>query len=104
MVNRLILHMQKHYRENLKISDLAGLVSMNVDYISTVFGKKTGMTPVLYLQNIRVEQAKRMLLSSKLSVSEIALQSGFADDAYFIRFFKRLTGHTPSAYRKMNGF
>lgn len=104
VVNRLILHMQKHYRENLKISDLAGLVSMNVDYISTVFGKKTGMTPVLYLQNIRVEQAKRMLLSSKLSVSEIALQSGFADDAYFIRVFKRLTGHTPSAYRKMNGF
>lgn len=104
VVNRLISHMRKHYMENIKISDLAGLVSMNVDYVSTVFGKKTGMTPVLYLQNIRVEQAKRMLLGSKLSVSEIALQSGFTDDAYFIRVFKRLTGHTPSAYRKMNGF
>lgn len=102
-VNRVIQHLWEHYRDNIRVADLAKLVSMNVDYLSTVFGKKTGMTPIAYLQNIRVEQAKQLLLRSRLSVGEVASETGFTDDAYFIRLFKRITGQTPSAFRRMNG-
>ncbi|MNY74541.1 HTH-type transcriptional activator RhaR [compost metagenome] len=73
-----------------------------MDYLSTVFRKKTGLTPVVYLQNIRIEQAKRLLLHSKLNVEEIAFQTGFADDAYFIKVFKRMVGQTPSSFRREN--
>ncbi|MEK4512212.1 response regulator [Paenibacillus sp. FSL K6-2524] len=101
-VNRVIQYMLEHYKENIKVADLARLVSINVDYLSTVFGKKTGLTPIAYLQNIRIEQAKRLLLHSKLNVEEIAFQTGFADDAYFIKVFKRMVGQTPSSFRREN--
>ena len=92
--------MAEHYKENIKVTDLARLVAINVDYLSTVFGKKTGLTPIAYLRNLRIEQAKRLLLHSKLSVEEIANQTGFTDDAYFIKTFKRLVGQTPSSFRR----
>lgn len=101
-VNRVIQYMLEHYGENIKVADLARLVAMNVDYLSTVFGKKTGLTPIAYLQTIRMEQAKRLLLHTRLSVEEIAFQTGFADDAYFIKVFKRMVGQTPSAFRREN--
>ncbi|GGH28230.1 response regulator [Paenibacillus segetis] len=101
-VNRVIQYMLEHFKENIKVADLARLVSINVDYLSTVFGKKTGQTPIVYLQNIRIEQAKRLLLHSKLNVEQIALQTGFADDAYFIKVFKRMVGQTPSSFRREN--
>lgn len=101
-VNRVIQYMLGHFKENIKVTDLAKLVSINVDYLSTVFGKKTGLTPIAYLQNIRIEQAKRLLLHSKLNVEEIAYQTGFADDAYFIKVFKRVVGQTPSSFRRAN--
>jgi len=99
-VNRVIQYMLEHYQENIKVTDLARLVAINVDYLSTLFGKKTGLTPIAYLRNIRIEQAKRLLLHSKLSVEVIASQTGFADDAYFIKVFKRLVGQTPSSFRR----
>ncbi|OPA80848.1 hypothetical protein BVG16_00400 [Paenibacillus selenitireducens] len=101
-VNRVIQYMLEHYKENIKVADLARLVAINVDYLSTVFRKKTGLTPVNYLQTIRIEQAKRLLLHSKLNVEEIAFQTGFADDAYFIKVFKRMVGQTPSSFRREN--
>ncbi|WP_409346154.1 helix-turn-helix domain-containing protein [Paenibacillus sp. MBLB4367] len=101
-VNRVIQYMLEHYKENIKVTDLAKLVAINGDYLSTVFGKKTGLTPIAYLQNIRIEQAKRLLLHTKLSVEEIAFQTGFADDAYFIKVFKRMVGQTPSSFRREN--
>ncbi|WP_256758822.1 response regulator [Cohnella sp. WQ 127256] len=103
-VNRVIRYLLEHYKENIKVADLARLVAINVDYLSTVFGKKTGQTPIAYLQNIRIEQAKRLLLHSKLNVEEIAYETGFADDAYFIKIFKRMVGQTPSAFRRENNF
>lgn len=101
-VNLVIQFMLEHYKENIKVTDLARQVAMNVDYLSTVFGKKTGLTPIAYLRNIRIEQAKRLLLHSKLSMEEIASQTGFTDDAYFIKIFKRLVGQTPSSFRREN--
>ncbi|WP_164716563.1 helix-turn-helix domain-containing protein [Paenibacillus whitsoniae] len=99
-VNRVIQYMLEHYKENIKVADLAKLVAINVDYLSTVFGKKTGLTPIAFLQNIRIEQAKRLLLHTKLSVEEIAFQTGFTDGAYFIKVFKRMAGLTPSSFRR----
>jgi two-component system response regulator YesN len=101
-VNRVIHYMLEHYGENIKVADLAKLVAMNVDYLSTVFGKKTGLTPIAYLQTVRMEQAKRLLVHTRLSVEEIAFRTGFADDAYFIKVFKRMAGQTPSVFRREN--
>ncbi|MDR6550391.1 response regulator [Paenibacillus qinlingensis] len=99
-VNRVIRYMLEHFRENISVKDLAKLASMNVDYLSTLFRRKTGQTPVSFLQNVRIGHAKQLLHYSEWSVAEIADQTGFTDDAYFIKLFKREVGQTPSAYRK----
>ncbi|WP_168735738.1 response regulator [Cohnella fermenti] len=99
-VNRVIRHMLENYRENVTVKDMAKLAAMNVDYLSTLFRRKTGQTPVAFLQNIRIGHAKRLLRTTEWSVVEVADRTGFADDAYFIKLFKREVGQTPSAYRK----
>jgi transcriptional regulator GlxA family with amidase domain len=64
------------------------------------FTAATGHTPIAYVQQIRVERAKRLLESSDQPVEEISWAVGYEDPASFRRLFKRLTGLTPSAYRQ----
>jgi transcriptional regulator GlxA family with amidase domain len=64
------------------------------------FNKATGYAPIVYIQNLRVEAAKRQLESSDKSFDEISYTIGYEDPAFFRRLFKRTTGLTPGAYRK----
>lgn len=64
------------------------------------FRKSTGLTPVQYLQHLRVEGAKTLLEDTDKSVDQIAWKVGYEDTAYFRRLFRRITGLTPSHYRK----
>ena len=64
------------------------------------FTAATGLSPVAYVQRIRIEDAKRRLERTESSADEISWQVGYEDAAFFRRLFKRLTGLTPGAYRK----
>jgi transcriptional regulator GlxA family with amidase domain len=64
------------------------------------FTKATGITPIDYVQQLRIEDAKRRLECSDASVDEISWQVGYEDAAFFRRLFKRTTGLPPGAYRK----
>lgn len=64
------------------------------------FRKATGHSPINYMQNLRVEEAKRQLESGDKAVDEISYSIGYEDPAFFRRLFKRTTGLTPGAYRK----
>jgi transcriptional regulator GlxA family with amidase domain len=64
------------------------------------FANATGLTPITYIQRLRVEDAKRRLESSEVPVDEISWQVGYEDPAFFRRLFKRTTGLTPGAYRR----
>jgi transcriptional regulator GlxA family with amidase domain len=64
------------------------------------FTKATGLSPIQYVQHLRIDQAKRWLESCALSVDEISWKVGYEDPAFFRRLFKRLTGMPPGAYRK----
>jgi len=59
------------------------------------------MTLIEYLQNLRVEEAKRLLEASRTPVDEISARAGYEDPSFFRRLFKRRTGLTPSQYRRM---
>src|SRR5690606_16332378 len=59
-----------------------------------------GMAPLAYVQRLRIEDAKRRLESSAVSVDEISWRVGYEDPAFFRRLFKRVTGMTPGHYRK----
>ncbi len=64
------------------------------------FANATGLTPIVYVQRLRIEDAKRRLERTVASVDEISWRVGYEDAAFFRRLFKRTTGLTPGAYRK----
>ena len=64
------------------------------------FAKATGLTPIAYVQTLRIEASKRRLESSDTAIDEISWQVGYEDPAFFRRLFKRTTGITPGAYRR----
>ncbi len=64
------------------------------------FTKATGQTAISYVQNLRVEQAKYLLECTDTQVDEISWKVGYEDSTFFRRLFKRITGITPSAYRR----
>jgi transcriptional regulator GlxA family with amidase domain len=64
------------------------------------FASATGLTPLDYVQRLRIEDAKRRLERTDLSVDEISWRVGYEDPAFFRRLFKRTTGMAPGAYRK----
>lgn len=71
----------------------------NPDYFASLFRKQTGMTITQYLNKMRIELAKRLMVNENVSIKEAAYSSGFQDEKYFMRIFKRHEGMTPLAYK-----
>ena len=88
--------------DNLKISLnlLAEEFHLSPQYISQLFKSEIGVNFLTYLTNLRMERAKKLLLSTALPVSEVAEQSGYGDYRVFTKAFKKSEGVTPSQYRR----
>ncbi|MEK3687501.1 PocR ligand-binding domain-containing protein [Paenibacillus sp. FSL R10-2736] len=92
-------HMHGHFRERLRLADMAQLCWISADYFSRLFRQETGSTFSSYINSLRLEEAKRSLAEGEESVVSIAYSLGFEDSGYFIRTFKKATGETPAVYR-----
>lgn len=80
--------------------DIAAYVHVSPEHLSRLFKKAEGMTLVDYIQMKKIEAAKQLLKSTRLSVGEIALRIGYKNFAYFSGIFKKYTGQTPMNYRR----
>lgn len=87
------------YLRNLSVADMAAHHGSSEGHFSRLFRARTGMTPMSYLNRIRIEQARRWLENSGLEVSRIAELCGFRCPHYFARVFRRVTGVAPSSLR-----
>ena len=85
--------MQEHLAEDLSLSVLAEQFHLNPQYISHLFKSEIGVNFLAYLTSIRMEKAKKLLLSTSLSVAEVAEQSGYGDYRVFTKVFKKIRGH-----------
>ena len=100
-VNRVKIYIEAHFKEELTRESLASEVFMNPDYLSKVFKKKTGSSLMDYVTKVRIEKAKKLLERTALPVSEIAMETGYSNTAYFTKMFKKyMDGVTPREYRK----
>ncbi|AIQ56482.1 PocR ligand-binding domain-containing protein [Paenibacillus borealis] len=88
-----------HYREPLRLAEMAKLCWISADYFSRLFRQETGSTFSSYINSLRLEEAKRCLVEEADSVVSIAYSLGYEDSGYFIRTFKKFAGDTPAAYR-----
>jgi AraC-like DNA-binding protein/mannose-6-phosphate isomerase-like protein (cupin superfamily) len=88
------------YDPALSVKKLAGQIHCAPDYLSHLFTTETGERLTDFIHQERIALAKRHLQNPALNIKEIAWSCGFADQGYFSRLFKRLTGETPKAFRK----
>lgn len=89
-----------NYQKDLKIDNLAELCLMSKYHFIRSFKSLTGLTPYVYLTNVRITAAKDLLKSTNIKISNIANSVGIPDQLYFSKLFKKHTGLTPSEYRK----
>ena len=88
-----------HACERITVRDVAAALTYNPDYLTQLIKADTGLTLCGYINDIRLDMAKNLLLNSNLYVSEIAYQVGFSDEKYFMKLFLRKENVTPSQYR-----
>lgn len=100
IINSITRFMQEHLAEEMSLSVLAEEFHMNPQYISQLFKNEIGVGFLAYLTSIRMEKAKKLLLSTSLSIGEVAEQSGYGDYRVFTKVFKKSEGITPSQYRR----
>jgi AraC-like DNA-binding protein len=98
-VSELISRVKMVPNLNISVAECAEFCNMSKPHFSRVFKQTTGMPPVQFMLGIRIDRAKELLDFTDQSVSQIAEASGFPDQNYFTRTFKKLTGYTPTQYR-----
>jgi AraC-like DNA-binding protein/ligand-binding sensor protein len=103
LVRYAILHIQHHYAEPLLIADMARKLRCHPDYLSRIFKKHLKCNLGDYVQQVRVDHARQMLLADRFSVSEVGYEVGFQDKSHFGRIFRKLAGMTPGEYRDRHG-
>lgn len=99
-IKTALTYIKSNYHEKIYISDLARQVNLNEQYFCRLFKKAIGCSPVEYINEYRIKQAKRLLEESDLPVMEICLECGFNNQGNFLQEFRRRTGTTPLQYRK----
>ncbi|RYY29753.1 MAG: AraC family transcriptional regulator [Chitinophagaceae bacterium] len=100
------LKLEESLRKDLShpwtVEEMAALVGLGTTAFSDKVKSFTGFSPMSYLINIRISEAIRLLKKPKAHVTDIALDTGFYSSQHFATTFKKLTGYTPSEFRKNN--
>lgn len=103
---RAFLQLEQTLRQNLShqwtVEEMAAIVGMGTTLFNEKVKKYSGFSPINYLINIRISEAIKLLNKQEISVTDIALDTGFYSSQHFSTTFKKLTGYTPSEFRKRN--
>lgn len=102
-VARTIGHMNRHFDEPLSLEQLVDISQVSKRSLIRHFRNTTGSSPMHYLQKVRIAKARDMLRTQDRSITQIAMDTGFNDAAYFSLIFKKHTGTTPREYRRNLG-
>lgn len=100
VVKQTVDYIHRHYHRNISREQLAELAGLSSDYFTRIFKRQLGKSPMSYLSAVRLNHAKQELLLTKDSFRTIAQRIGYADEFYFSRKFRMMTGMSPSLYVK----
>ncbi len=99
-IKTALTYISDNYQNKIYISDLARQVNLNGQYFCRLFKKAIGRSPMAYINEYRIRQAKRLLENTDIAVTEVCLECGFNNLGNFMHEFRRATGTTPLQYRK----
>lgn len=94
-------YIRDNYAHQITLADMAEKFHMNSVYFCQYFKKKKGITYVQFLNQLRIEEAKKLLRTGEASIEQIAEKTGISNANYFGRLFKKMTGMTVGEYRKI---
>jgi AraC family transcriptional activator of pobA len=92
---------EKNYSRNPKLNDVSQEVCVSPNHLNTIFKSITGKTIMQYMEEYRIEVARCLLCNTTQSVKSISEQLGYYDQYHFSKVFKKLTGYSPTQYRKI---
>lgn len=101
-VEKIAMFIAQHYTEPIKVSDIGKAVELHPDHANTIFKKTFGTTLSEYITEERISHAQRLLLTSDLSITQLAFNCGFQSISRFNATFLKITGCTPRDFRKSN--
>ncbi|MCM3651376.1 bifunctional transcriptional activator/DNA repair enzyme AdaA [Metabacillus litoralis] len=95
-------YIDKNFTEKLTLKTLADISHGSPYHLHRTFKKIKGITPVEYIQQIRINEAKKFLMQTNKAIADISICVGMSDTPYFITLFKKKTGHTPAQFRQVH--
>ncbi len=99
-VSRVIEHLHAHLDDKITVDLMARLAHLSASHFARVFKAETGKAPMEYVQDLRLERAKKLLIAGDKSMTEIALDCGFGSPSYLSACFQKRYKMTPKEYRK----
>ena len=96
-------YVRAHLAERICLDDLAASAHLSRFHFCRIFRQATGRTPMRFATELRVEEARSLLLRTEMPIKAIARQTGFADEYHFSRVFRRIAGLPPGAARRARG-
>lgn len=104
IVEQVEQYLKKHFRESITLQSLSHEFGLVPNYLSVLFKREIGVTPLEYLMEFRIKEAKRMMDERPhLLLKQVASEVGYSDQLYFSRVFKKQTGQSPSEYAHSRG-
>jgi len=100
---QIVSWMREHLDQEISMEEMAEKAGVTPFHFLRSFRRWTGVTPALFLSALRLEEAKRLLLTTDRSVTDICFDVGFTSRGTFSRTFREIVGEAPSSYRLENG-
>lgn len=102
VILKLLEYIEDNYKHDLNLKEISDKLNINAIYLGQLFQRETGTLFSDYINNFRVNKAKKLLSDTTLKASEIGILVGYTNKNYFYRKFKNIAGVTPSEWRKIN--
>jgi len=103
VLGRLAAFVEDNLNRSIALSELAAVANVSKFHFCRLFKRSTGITPMTFVEQLRIDHARRLILGTALALAEIALLTGFADQSHFTRRFRRLVGVTPAVFARRCG-
>lgn len=101
-IENAINYIDQNFKENISLDMIASICNLSPCYFSKLFKKEIGVNYTTYINNKKINYAKKILKTTDMPILNLSIDLGFEDCGYFIRVFKKLEGVTPKKYREMN--